>query len=212
MEITKLEKAALITTGAAAAYKTLLWSLEANIDSTDPAIYWLRIIFAALSFVAFDLVITSVVFRGWSWGGAGALLVAAAVSAAIGLDVARVYTMPALHAAPAITLAAFGAHLMWSRRIDMAELIAAAVKEASAALEAAVEREKQARLAAEQAHITQAVQVNVVQQLPPTVAAYIAARAAELPESTPDELAQLLGVGVMSVRKVLQISEQEVAQ
>jgi hypothetical protein len=121
-KITGLEKAALITTGAAAAYKTLLWSLEASVDSTDGSIAVLRIIFAALSFVAFDLVITSVVFRGWSWSGALALLVAAAVSAAIGLDVARVWTMPALHAAPAITLAAFGAHLMWCRRVDLASV------------------------------------------------------------------------------------------
>src|SRR5436190_14836976 len=121
-KITTLEKAALITTGAAAAYKTLLWSLEATIDSTEPWIFWLRIIFAGLSFVAFDLVITSVVFRGWSWSGVGALIAAGAVSAAIGLDVARVVTMPALHAAPAIVLIAFGAHLMWSRRIDLAQL------------------------------------------------------------------------------------------
>ena len=97
-DITKLEKAALITTGAAAAFKTLLWSLEAGVDSTDPAIAVLRIIFAALSFVAFDLVIAAVVFRGWSWSGATALLVAAGVSAAIALDVARVWPMPALHA------------------------------------------------------------------------------------------------------------------
>ena len=203
MEITRLEKAALITTGAAAAYKTLLWSLEANVDSTDMAIVWLRIIFAALSFVAFDLVITSVVFRGWSWSGAGALLVAAAVSAAIGLDVARVYTMPALHAAPAITLAAFGAHLMWSRRIDVAQLIEGAVKEACAALEAQLTREKQARLAAESAHITQAVQVNVGQQLPRTFAEFTAARAAELPNATPAQLALELGSTESTVRRLL---------
>lgn len=117
-DITKLEKSALITTGAAAAFKTLLWSLEASVDSTDPSIAILRIIFAALSFVAFDLVIAAVVFRGWSISGAVALLVAAAVSAAIALDVARVWPAPALHAAPALTLAAFGLHLMISRRVD----------------------------------------------------------------------------------------------
>jgi hypothetical protein len=82
--------------------------------------------------VAFDLVITSVVFRGWSWSGALALLVAAAVSAAIGLDVARVWTMPALHAAPAITLAAFGAHLMWCRRVDLTVLLQGAADTARA--------------------------------------------------------------------------------
>ena len=179
MEITKLEKAALLTVGAAAAYKTLLWSLEASVTSDGQAFLWLRIVFAGLSFIAFDLVIGAVVFRGWSWSGALALIVAAGVSAAIGLDVARVFTMPALHAAPAATLAAFGIHLMLSRA-------SAPVAPASTVTN---------------------TQINIG-TLPPTVAAYIAAKAAESPDLLPDELAQLLGVGVMSVRKVLQISEE----
>lgn len=206
MEITKLEKAALITTGAAAAYKTLLWSLEATVTSTDPNIAWLRIIFAALSFVAFDLVITSVVFRGWSWSGAGALAVAGGVSAAIGLDVARVWTMPALHAAPAIVLVAFGAHLMWCRRIDVAQLIADAVASARGPLEAALSAERERRQQAEQQaqHISQAVQVNVGQPLPRTFAQFTAARAAELPDATPAQLAIELGTGESTVRKLLE--------
>src|SRR5437868_12064075 len=125
-EIKNLEKAALLTTGAAAAFKALLWSLGASVDSADPAIVWLRIIFAGLSFVAFDLVIAAVVFRGWSRSGAAALGVAALVSALIALDVAKVWENPALHAAPALTLAAFGVHLMLSRRVDLAQIAAAA--------------------------------------------------------------------------------------
>lgn len=200
MDITRLEKAALITTGAAAAYKTLLWSLEASVDSSESYIIILRFLFAALSFVAFDLVITSVVFRGWSWSGAGALLVAGAVSAAIGLDVARVWTMPALHAAPAIVLIAFGAHLMWCRRLDLAALIAAAV----APLEAQLVSERAQRHAAEQAHITQAVQVNVGQQLPRTIPQFVAARAAEMHGATPAEIADQLGTSVASFQKLIE--------
>src|SRR5690348_2905580 len=97
MEITRLEKTALITTGAAAAFKTLLWSLEASIDSTDPWIAGLRVAFAILSFVAFDLVIVAAVMRGWSRSGAATVAVAAVVSALIALDVAKVASMPALH-------------------------------------------------------------------------------------------------------------------
>lgn len=189
--ITKLEKSALITTGAAAAFKTLLWSLEANVDSTDPNIVWLRIVFAALSFVAFDLVIAAVVFRGWSISGAVALLVAAGVSAAIALDVARVYPMPALHAAPALTLAAFGIHLMLSRRTAAA----APVSETAPLTQAA-------------APITQAVQVNVAAAaapaaLPRTVPAFIAARAAELPGASHPQLAAELGTSADTIRRAL---------
>jgi hypothetical protein len=114
--ITLLEKLALLSIGAAAAFKALLWSLNQTADSSDWYIVRLRVIFAALSFVAFDLVIGAVVLRGWSKSGAIALLVAAAVSAALALAVAGVWTEPALHAAPALTLAAFGLHLMWIRR------------------------------------------------------------------------------------------------
>lgn len=114
-KITGLEKAALITTGAAAAYKTLLWSLEASVDSTEQYIFWLRVLFALVSFAAFDLVLMAVIGRGWSWHAAVALGVASIVSGAIGLEVGHVVIWPALHAAPAITLAAFGLHLMLCR-------------------------------------------------------------------------------------------------
>lgn len=177
MEITRLEKAALLTTGAAAAYKTLLWSLEASVGSNGPEYLWLRIIFAALSFIAFDLVIGAVVFRGWSWSGLGALLVAGVVSAAIGLDVSRVWVMPALHAAPAVVLIAFGAHLMLSRAGTPAP-------------------------AAEPPSTVNNTQINVG-VLPRTFAQFAAARAAEIPGATDAELARELESTPTTVRKLL---------
>lgn len=196
--ITRLEKAALITTGAAAAFKTLLWSLEAGIDSTDPYISSLRVLFAFLSFVAFDLVIAAVVFRGWSVSGAAALLVAAAVSAAIALDVAKVLPAPALHAAPALTLAAFGIHLMLSRHTN-----------------ATAPTSDAAPAAQPSAAATAAVQVNVAvpatppalaAPLPRTIAQYIAARAAELPQYSQAQLAAELGTSADTVRRMLQLA------
>lgn len=207
--ITRLEKAALLTTGAAAAFKTLLWSLEAAIDSTDPWIGGLRVFFAVLSFVAFDLVIGAVVFRGWSMSGAAALAVAALVSALIALDVARVWPAPALHAAPALTLAAFGVHLMLSRRSgDAVPTLHAAL----AAAETALTTERAARTAAEAAataapiaHAAAAVQVNVAASapLPRTVPHFIAARAAELPQLSNNQLAVELGTSADTVRRAL---------
>ncbi len=177
--ITTLEKAALITTGAAAAYKTLLWSLEANVTANDGWLFVLRIVFAGLSFVAFDLVIMAAVSRGRQLSGIGALIVAAGVSGAIGLQVAGQVNWPALHAAPALTLAAFGLHLMLSRP-NVAPAPVGTVNN---------------------------TQINVG-VLPPTVAAYIAAFAEAHPALLPDELAAQLGIGAASVRKVLQISEE----
>lgn len=197
MEITKLEKAALITTGAAAAFKTLLWSLEANIDSTESYIVWLRIVFAVLSFVAFDLVIVAVVMRGWSRSGAATVAVAAIVSALIALDVARVWPDPALHAAPAATLAIFAVHLMLSRR---AVVSAAAPESASPAPVLAP--------------ITQAVQVNVAGSaiLPRTIAAYIAARAAEMAGASQAQIAAELGTSADTVRRALTIAAPAIEQ
>lgn len=193
--ITKLEKSALFTTGAAAAFKTLLWSLEASIDSQDPYIGGLRVVFAVLSFVAFDLVIGAVVYRGWSLSGAAALAFTALVSALIALDVAKVWPNPALHAAPALTLAAFSAHLMWARRVPAA---VPAVAEP-------IELPTAAPAAAPIAHATAAVQVNVAPAaaLPRTVPHYIAARAAELPQLSNNQLAAELGTSPDTVRRAL---------
>lgn len=189
MEITKLEKAALITTGAAAAYKTLLWSLELPIDAGGGWALSLRILFALLSFAAFDLVLMAVIARGWSVSGAIALIIAAGVSGIIGLSVGKAAAIPELHAAPALTLAAFGLHLML-RRPAPAESAPPA--------------------------ITQAVQVNVGQQLPRTIAGFIAARHAERPDRPHHELASELGTNEAIVQKALAlapaVSEQEATQ
>lgn len=176
MEITKLEKAALITTGAAAAYKTLLWSLEASVSANDMPMQVLRVIFAALSFVAFDLVIMAAVSRGRQISGVAALIVAAGVSGAIGLEVAGVVKWPALHAAPAITLAAFGLHLMLSR--------------------------PNAAPAAEPSSTVNNTQINVG-VLPRTFAQFTAARAAEMPDATPAQIAAELGTSESTVRRLL---------
>ena len=173
MEITKLEKAALITTGAAAAYKTLLWSLDASVAAHDTPMLVLRVLFAALSFVAFDLVIMAAVSRGRQISGIAALIVAAGVSGAIGLEVAGVVSWPALHAAPAITLAAFGLHLMISR----------------------------ADAPAPPPTISN-TQINVG-VLPRTIAGFIAARAAELSDRSDDEIAAEIGTRAETVRRAL---------
>jgi hypothetical protein len=190
--ITLLEKLALLSIGAAAAFKALLWSLNQTADSSDWYIVRLRVIFAALSFVAFDLVIGAVVLRGWSKSGAIALLVAAAVSAALALAVAGVWTEPALHAAPALTLAAFGLHLMWIRR-----------EAGAGAADTSAPAEPNA---APVAQATAAVQVNVAPaaQLPRTIAAYIAARAAELPQYSQAQIAAELGTSADTIRRAME--------
>jgi hypothetical protein len=212
--ITKLEKSALITTGAAAAFKTLLWSLEATIDSTDPWIAGLRVTFAVLSFVAFDLVIVAVVMRGWSRSGAATVAVAAVVSALIALDVAKVWPDPALHAAPAVTLATFAVHLMLSRRTPAAVLAAEAAlaaadqdaRAAVAALESELSAARAALAAAPSAQATAAVQVNgaPTAALPRTIPQFIAARAAEQPGTSAAQLAAELGTSADTVRRMLE--------
>lgn len=175
MEITKLEKAALITTGAAAAYKTLLWSLQTSIEAQSDALFWLRVLFAAVSFAAFDLVLMAVVARGWSWHGALALLVASVVSGAIGLEVGRGAAWPVLHAAPAVTLAMFGLHLMLSN---------------------------QAAPLPTTTTTTTNTQINIG-VLPRTFAEFVAARAAESPGATPAQLAAELGSTEKTVLRLL---------
>jgi hypothetical protein len=227
-QLTRLEKAALFTTGAAAAFKALLWSLGATVDSSDSYIAGLRVAFAALSFVAFDLVIGAVVMRGWSRSGAVALAVAALVSAVIALDVATKSHWPILHAAPALTLAAFGVHLMLDRRIDLAQIAASAAeaarleeRAARAAIEAALTEERAARTAAEHAaraaqsaSATAAVQVNVAAPaaLPRTVVQFIAARAAELSDYSQAQLAAELGTSADTVRRALEKAASSAAE
>lgn len=187
MDITKLEKTALLTTGAGASFLTLLWLIGASVDSSAEPIFWLRVIFAAVSFAAFDLVLWALVTHGWSRSGALALIVTSAVSGLIGLEASGVVNWPALHAAPALTLAAFGLHLMWARRSGAAP---------------------------DAAHptISQAVQVNVNQPLPRTLIGYIVARAAELTDYSHPQIAAELGVSADTVRRALAAVETSVQE
>lgn len=180
MEITRLEKAALLTTGAGASFMTLLWNLAVQVDSANGWVATLRIIFAAISFLAFDLVLWSLIESGWSRSGIAALIVVSTLSGAIGLEVAGVVSWPALHAAPALALAAFGAHLMIRRPAAVA-----AVSEPPVTL-------------------SQAVQVNVGTPLPRTFAQFAAARAAEMPDATPAQIAAELETNEPTVRKLLE--------
>jgi hypothetical protein len=177
MEITKLEKAALITTGAGAAFMTLLWNLAVSVDSVNGWIVGLRILFALVSFAAFDLVLLSIVLRGLSISGIAALIVVSGLSGAIGLEVAGVVEWKALHAAPALALAAFGAHLMFS----------------------GVGR---AAPTTEPASTINNTQINVG-VLPRTFAQFAAARAAEMPDATTAQIAAELGTGESTIRKLL---------
>lgn len=122
--LTKGEKFALFTTGAGGAFNILLYQLGFSLaDATlaqpglnaSTVLFVLRAVFAAISFVGFDLtlVVTVQAMRDgrrsrWAYITVGAALLAAA---GIGLDVAGVWTLPYLHAANAVVLAAFMLHL-----------------------------------------------------------------------------------------------------
>lgn len=197
--ISNLDKAALITTGAAAAFKVLLWSLSLSLTSSDPAVGVLRVVFAVLSFVAFDLVLYAVVVDQRRYGRSGWSLLAAAgaavVSALIALDVARVWPLDGLHAAPAIMLLLFVLHLVLPHRT---------LPQGDASGTAPPQQVTPA--------ITQAVQVNVAASaLPATIPAYIIARAAELPHLSAPALATELGTSADTVRRALAKSIEEEA-
>jgi len=78
----------------------------------------------------------------------------------------------------------------------------------TARCEAAMQQAHRTEAAAPQ-HITQAVQVNIAAppQLPRTLAAYIQARAAELPQHTPPALAAELGTSPDTVRRALALRD-----
>jgi hypothetical protein len=117
-DLTRWEKAALVTVGAASAYNVLLWSLGYGLAASTPGLTplgVLRVIFAIVSFVGMDLVVIVTVMamragrRGiWSEAAAGSAALAAGL---IALEVAGVVTWPWLHAAPAVVLYAFMRHV-----------------------------------------------------------------------------------------------------
>jgi len=119
MNLTRLEKAAVISTAAAAAYKVLLWSVGATLALPawwQPAAQWL---FAGLSFVSFDLVVLAIVADQRTHGrrilGTATATMAAGLSGAIALHVAGVVAWPWLHAGPALLLLLLALHLSDTR-------------------------------------------------------------------------------------------------
>lgn len=191
-----LDKLALFTTGAGAAGKVLLWGLGVSLTGARPewatAILWL---FAGLSFVAFDLVLGSIVVdarrHGLRLTGLLAVAGAALVSALIALEVAGVVDWPALHAAPAVTLLLYALHLMWPYPAMVAAPAQATVAEPQPT--------------AAPATATAAVQVNVTTGATGarTVPEFIAHRAAEL-QLPPPQLASLLETSPDTVRRALE--------
>ena len=187
-----LDKLALLTTGAGAAGKVLLLGLGIALNGARPdwatVILW---VFAGLSFVAFDLVLGSIVVDARRYGlrGTGLLAVAGAalMSALIALEVAGVVAWPALHAAPAVTLLLYALHLMWPYPATVAATATATVEAPQTSASA-----------------TAAVQVNVTTGAAGarTVPEFIAARAAEL-QLPPPQLAPLLETSPDTVRRAL---------
>jgi hypothetical protein len=202
--LTALQKSALITTGAAAAFKILLWSLGLSLHSTGP-LAWdvdilavVRVIFALLSFVAFDLVLVSVVIdartHGFAWPGALAALGAAVVSGMIALQVADVYDLPALHVGPAVTMLLYAAHLMLGPQSNQGDGIAMPQPEQVVP--------QPMPLIEQHFHVP-----PQPLQLPRTVSEFIAARAAELPDLSPPRLATELGTSPDTIRRALSRSD-----
>lgn len=199
MNLTQLQKAALITTGAAAAYKALLYTLGMEVDSRAVVLGWdvaaaLRVVFALLSFIAFDLVLVSVVIdlrtHGFAWAGAVAGIVAAVVSALLALQVAGVLDWDALHATPAATMLAYAAHLVLSHAPTPQPL---APTTADVAASAAAGAAAGAALAT----------------MPRTVREFIAWRAAQLGTEAPAVLAAELGTSADTVRRALAVIQGE---
>jgi len=215
-KITPIEKWTIIMLGSAAAYKVLLWQLGYQVDSQGP-IWWgvldilavLRVVFALIGFVGFDLAIYALIAdarsHGATAGAALVLLTAAVVSILIALDAASGWHVAALHAAPMVTLAAFALHLMFSHREQVASVLA---EIASVADVPAVEQQ------APQQQPTISIHNQIVQQveqqalaLPSTIPEYVRARAAELPELAPAALASVLSTSADTVRRALKSSE-----
>lgn len=215
-KIDSIEKWTIIMLGSAAAYKVLLWQLGYQIDSQGPI--WdiwggkldilaaLRVAFALVGFVGFDLAIYALIAdarsNGATKGGALVLLTAAVVSILIALDAASGWGLPVLHAAPMLTLAAFALHLMFSHREQLAHSLASVASNADVQ---AVEQQPQPSITIHN-EIVQAVQ-QVEQhtpKLPATVRDFVREHAALQPDASPPALAKLLGTSADTVRRSLE--------
>ncbi len=119
MNLTRLDKAAIATTAAAAAFKVLLWSVGASLAGAEWWLPWVRWLFALVSFVAFDLVVLAVVADqrayGRRWLGTATMTAAALLSGGVALHVAGVVAWPWLHAGPAGLLLLLSLHLSDTR-------------------------------------------------------------------------------------------------
>lgn len=117
--LTGLDKAAVGTTAAAAAFKVLLWSVGATLTSGEWWLPWVRWLFALVSFVAFDLVVLAVVADQRAHGrrilGTLTMVCAAVLSGGVALHVAGVIDAPALHAGAAVLLLLLALHLSDTR-------------------------------------------------------------------------------------------------
>lgn len=200
--LTRLDKAALFTTGAGAAFKVLIWSLGASLTTDQATAPWLPIVkagFALISFVAFDLVLGSVVLdarsHGLRWPGVLAVVGAAATSALIALEVAAVFNAPWLHAAPAVNLLLYSLHLMWPYPTQSTVPAAPASEAAPAATEAA---------APPQASATAQINVAVGVALPATIPDFIRAHVERNPHASRAALAAQLGTSPDTVRRALE--------
>jgi hypothetical protein len=207
--LTRLDKAALFTTGAGAAFKVLIWSLGASLTTDQATAPWLPIVkagFALISFVAFDLVLGSVVLdaraHGLRWPGVLAVVGAAATSALIALEVAAVFAAPWLHAAPAVNLLLYSLHLMWPYPQSSTVPAAPAPLPAAPASEAAPAATEAA--APPQASATAQVNVALGIALPATIPDFIRSHATQNPQLSRAALAAQLGTSPDTVRRALE--------
>ena len=202
MTLTRLQKITLFTTGAAAAHKILLYALGLHAASVVMvATQWgafdaaavLRVVFALLSFVAFDLVIYSIAVdlraHGVAPAGVIAAGVAALMSTLIALDVADANPTRELAAGGAVTLAAYFAHLVFSHAPKRPDTATPQQTVADVAASAAAGAAAGAALAT----------------LPRTVREFIAVRARELGTDAPAVLASELGTSADTVRRALAV-------
>jgi len=114
-KLTTAEKIALASLGAGNAFNILLFAMGATLnDATAGAWLYIRVVFAVVQFIAFDLTIITTVQamrdgRRSYWAGL-TVTVASLCAVAIAIDVST-YRMPFMHAAYALVLPLFMMHI-----------------------------------------------------------------------------------------------------
>ncbi len=216
--LTWYQKLTLFTVGAAAAYKILLHSLGWTLNASIPVpvrdgVVWdvaaiVRVAFALLGFVAFDLVLVSVVvdaIQTWKRGGAlrdlGAGLVAAIVaglvSALMALQVADGQTGGWLTAAPAVTMIAYVFHLIFTANARIP------VRLSSDGLDLVPLRPAPDRTEHTNGGVNVTIQNAPIIALPTTTQDFLVARAKELGTDSPTVLARACGTSVDTASRAL---------